>query len=276
MTPNWHGLPGLYQCCATWVINMSVLDLFRLDGKVALVTGAARGLGQAVAAGLAEAGANIVALDRSGCGESSAQIERAGRRCQSIECDLLEASTEDLNSVIEQVVREMGRLDILVNNAGIIRRAPLLAFSEKDWDDVLQINLKAVFFLSQAASRVMVQQSSGKIINVASMLSFQGGILVPSYTSSKSAIAGLTRALANELACEGINVNAIAPGYMATDNTAPLRADPKRSSAILERIPAGRWGEPSDLQGAAVFLASAASDYLNGAVIPIDGGWLAR
>lgn len=255
---------------------MGVLDLFRLDGKVALVTGAARGLGQAMALALAEAGANIVALDRTGCGESSEEIEKSGHRCQSIQCDLLEATPADLSGVVDQVVREMGRLDILINNAGIIRRAPVLEFSEKDWDEVLQIDLKALFFLSQAAGRVMAAQGSGKIINVASMLSYQGGILVPSYTASKSAVAGLTRALANELASKGLNINAIAPGYMATDNTAPIRADEKRSNAILDRIPAGRWGQPADLQGAVVFLASAASDYLNGAVIPIDGGWLAR
>ncbi len=255
---------------------MSVLDLFRLDGKVALVTGAARGLGQAMAAALAEAGADIVALDRTGCGESAEQIAQSGRRCRSIQCDLLEATPADLSHVVDEVVREMGRLDILVNNAGIIRRAPVLEFSEKDWDDVLQINLKALFFLSQAAARVMVKQGGGKIINVASMLSFQGGIRIPSYTATKSAVAGLTRLLANELAAQGINANAIAPGYMATDNTAPLRADEQRAATILDRIPAGRWGEPSDLQGAVVFLASPASDYMNGAIVPVDGGWLAR
>ena len=255
---------------------MSVLDLFRLDGKVALVTGAARGLGQGMATALAEAGADIVALDRTGCGESVEQIESAGRCCHSIQCDLLNASPDQLNKVVDEVVQEMGRLDILVNNAGIIRRTPLLDFSEQDWDDVLQINLKAVFFLSQAAGRVMAKQGGGKIINMASMLSYQGGILVPSYTASKSAVAGLTHALANELASKGINTNAIAPGYMATDNTAPLRADEKRSAAILDRIPAGRWGEPADLMGVIVFLASQASDYMNGAIVPVDGGWLAR
>jgi 2-deoxy-D-gluconate 3-dehydrogenase len=189
---------------------------------------------------------------------------------------LCEASVDDLNQVVSRVVTEMGRLDILVNNAGIIRRAPALEFSEKDWDDVLQINLKATFFLSQAAAKVMVKQGSGRIINVASMLSFQGGIIVPSYTAAKSAVAGVTRALANEWAKHNINVNAIAPGYMATDNTAPLRADPVRSQAILDRIPAGRWGTPDDLKGIVVFLASAASDYMTGAIVPVDGGWLAR
>jgi 2-deoxy-D-gluconate 3-dehydrogenase len=167
-------------------------------------------------------------------------------------------------------------LDILVNNAGIIRRAPVLEFSEKDWDDVMAINLKAVFLLSQAAGKVMVEKGSGKIINIASMLSFQGGIRVPSYTASKSGVAGLTRLFANELAAKGLNVNAIAPGYMATDNTAPLRADAERSASILDRIPAGRWGEPADLMGTVVFLASAASNYLNGAIVPVDGGWLTR
>jgi 2-deoxy-D-gluconate 3-dehydrogenase len=167
-------------------------------------------------------------------------------------------------------------LDILVNNAGIIRRAPALEFSEEYWDDVIQINLKALFFLSQAAARVMAEQGGGKIINIASMLSFQGGILVPSYTAAKSGVAGLTRALANEWAAQGINVNAIAPGYIATDNTAPLRADPQRSQAILARIPVGRWGEPADLKGVAVFLASAAADYMHGAIVPVDGGWLTR
>ena len=183
---------------------------------------------------------------------------------------------EDMTKVIEQVVTGLGSVDILINNAGIIRRAPVLEFSEKDWDDVMQINLKAVFLLSQSAGRVMVKQGKGKIINIASMLSFQGGIRVPSYTASKSGVAGITRLMANELAASGLNVNAIAPGYMATDNTAPLRADAERSSSILDRIPAGRWGEPADLMGTVVFLASAASDYLNGAIVPVDGGWLTR
>jgi 2-dehydro-3-deoxy-D-gluconate 5-dehydrogenase len=255
---------------------MSILDLFKLDGKVALVTGAARGLGYAMSVGLAEAGANIVALDRTCCGEATGRIEQAGRECMDITCDLSTATPAGLNAVVEEVVNRFGRLDILVNNAGIIRRAPLLDFSEQDWDDVIQINQKAVFFLSQAAGRVMAKQGSGKIINVASMLSYQGGILVPSYTAAKSAVAGLTRALANELASKGINTNAIAPGYMATDNTAALRADPKRNQAILDRIPAGRWGDPTDLMGVIVFLASPASDYLNGSIINVDGGWMAR
>jgi 2-deoxy-D-gluconate 3-dehydrogenase len=182
----------------------------------------------------------------------------------------------DLQQVVAGVVAELGRLDILVNNAGIIRRAPALDFSETDWDDVLQINLKAMFFLSQAAARVMVKQGGGKIINTASMLSFQGGVIVPSYTAAKSGVAGVTRALANEWAKHHINVNAIAPGYMATDNTTALRADPQRAASILDRIPAGRWGTPEDLQGIAVLLASPAADYMNGAIIPVDGGWLTR
>jgi 2-deoxy-D-gluconate 3-dehydrogenase len=190
--------------------------------------------------------------------------------------DLREVTVEDLKAVVARIVDELGRIDILVNNAGTIRRTPAIDFSETDWDDVLQINLKAAFFLSQAVARVMISQGGGKIINIASMLSFQGGITVPSYTASKSGVAGLTRALANEWAKYNINVNAIAPGYMATDNTAALRADPARSASILDRIPAARWGVPDDLQGAAVFLASSASDYLNGAIIPVDGGWLAR
>jgi 2-deoxy-D-gluconate 3-dehydrogenase len=255
---------------------MGVLDSFRLDGKVALVTGAGRGLGQAMAIGLAEGGADVAGLDVISLEETQAQIEALGRRFLPVSCDLRRASVEELNHQLEQVVEELGGLDILVNNAGIIRRAPALEFSEAYWDDVIQINLKALFFLSQAAARWMVARGGGKIINVASMLSFQGGILVPSYTAAKSGVAGLTRALANEWAAKGINVNAIAPGYMATDNTAPLRADPGRSQSILSRIPIGRWGEPEDLKGAVVFLASEASSYLHGAIVPVDGGWLTR
>jgi 2-dehydro-3-deoxy-D-gluconate 5-dehydrogenase len=253
-----------------------ILDSFRLDGQVAIVTGARQGLGQALALALAEAGADIAALDIGDVNETSQAVEALGRRCRSITCNLQQASVTDLQQVVAETAANLGRLDILVNNAGIIRRTPALEFSETDWDDVLQIDLKAVFFLSQAAGRVMVPQKRGKIINIASMLSFQGGVIVPSYTAAKSGVAGLTRALANEWARHGVNVNAIAPGYMATDNTAALRADPNRAQAILDRIPAGRWGKPSDLQGAVVFLASAASDYLNGAIMPVDGGWLTR
>ena len=253
-----------------------ILDLFKLDGKVALVTGAGQGLGQGMALALAEAGADIAGLDRIGSEATGEAICALGRRYHQIVCDLRASDVDSLNTIVGEVVSHMGRLDILVNNAGIIRRAPALEFSEADWDDVLQINLKAAFFLSQAAARVMIPQGSGKIINIASMLSFQGGVIVPSYTAAKSGIAGITRALANEWAQFGINVNAIAPGYMATDNTAPLRANATRAPAILERIPAGRWGTPNDIQGVAVLLASAASDYMNGAIVPVDGGWLTR
>ena len=255
---------------------MSILDRFRLDGKVALVTGVGRGLGQAMALGLAEAGADIAGLYRTNYAESQARVEALGRCFLPIQCDLLEATVAQLDEVVAQVVAGMGRLDILVNNAGIIRRAPALEFSEQDWDDVIQVNLKALFFLSQAAARVMVEQGGGKIIHIASMLSFQGGIFIPPYTAAKSGVAGLTRALANEWASKGINVNAIAPGYMATDNTAPLRADPVRNPAIVARIPAGDWGAPDDLKGAVVFLASEASSYVHGTIFPVDGGWLAR
>ena len=254
-----------------------ILDQFKLNGRVALVTGAGRGLGQAMALGLAEAGADIVGLDRTGSDEDTGTKVRAlGRRFHEVQADLGEVSVADLNAIVQEVETTMGHLDILVNNAGIIRRAPAIEFSERDWDDVLHINLRAVFFLSQAAAKVMIPRASGKIINVASMLSFQGGILVPSYTAAKSGVAGLTRALANEWARHGLNVNAIAPGYMATDNTAPLRADTTRADAILNRIPAERWGTPDDLQGTAVFLASNASRYMHGAIIPVDGGWLTR
>jgi 2-dehydro-3-deoxy-D-gluconate 5-dehydrogenase len=257
------------------VINM-ILDLFKLDRKVALVTGAGQGLGQGMALGLAEAGADIASLDRVGCAGTCESVRALGRKYFESVVDLREASVENLQTVVTRIVKELGHIDILVNNAGTIRRTPALDFSEADWDDVLQINLKAAFFLSQAVARVMMSQGGGKIINIASMLSFQGGINVPSYTAAKSGLAGITRALANEWAKHNINVNAIAPGYMATDNTSALRADPVRSAAILDHIPAGRWGTPEDLKGVVVFLASSASDYLNGAIIPVDGGWLAR
>jgi 2-deoxy-D-gluconate 3-dehydrogenase len=253
-----------------------ILDQFKLDDRVALVTGSGRGLGQAMALALAEAGADIVGLDMGASEETQTQVQALGRRFLPIVCNLREATLAQLADVVAEIGQKMGRLDILVNNAGIIRRAPALEFSEEFWDDVIQINLRAVFFLSQAVGKVMVEQGSGKIVNIASMLSFQGGILVPSYTAAKSGVAGITRALANEWAVKGINVNAIAPGYMATDNTAPIRADEKRNQAILERIPAGRWGQPGDLMGAVVFLSSPASNYLNGAIVPVDGGWLCR
>jgi len=255
---------------------MAILDSFKLNGKVALVTGAGQGLGQGMALALAEAGADVAGLDRGPTTATGAAVGALGRRYQEVVCDLGQATAADLNAVVAGVVRELGRLDILVNNAGIIRRTPAIDFSEADWDAVLQIDLRAAFFLAQAAARVMIPQGGGKIINIASMLSFQGGILVPSYTAAKSGLAGITRALANEWARHAINVNALAPGYMATENTAALRADAGRAPAILERIPTGRWGEPADLQGAVVFLASSASDYVQGAILPVDGGWLTR
>ena len=255
---------------------MTILDLFKLNGKVALVTGVGRGIGQATALGLAEAGADIAGLYQSRYEETQAQVETLGRRFLPVECNLLEATVDHLNKVVNQVVDEFDRFDILINNAGIIRRTPALEYSEQDWDAVIQVNLKSLFFLSQAAARVMAERGGGKIINIASLLSYQGGILVPPYTASKSGVAGLTKALANEWAPLNINVNAIVPGYIATDNTAALRADPVRNPAILARIPAGRWGEPTDLKGLAVYLASTASDYMHGAAVPIDGGWLGR
>jgi 2-deoxy-D-gluconate 3-dehydrogenase len=247
---------------------------FSLQGKVALVTGANTGLGQGIAVALAEAGADVAVAGFVPPTETEAIIKKLGRKFVNIDANLM--TIEPVTRIVNETVAGLGRLDILVNNAGMIRRADALDFSEKDWDDVMNVNIKSAFFLSQAAGRQFVKQGGGKIINIASMLSFQGGIRVPSYTASKSGIAGITRLLANEWASKNINVNAIAPGYMATDNTQQLRADAERSKAILDRIPAGRWGLPSDLAGTAIFLASPASDYINGAIIPVDGGWLAR
>jgi 2-dehydro-3-deoxy-D-gluconate 5-dehydrogenase len=248
---------------------------FSLDGRCALVTGAGQGLGQAMAIALAEAGADVAAVDIVDIEETGARIQATGRRFTAIRQDLRGPTA--VRRVVEQAVGAMGHLDILVNNAGIIRRADSVDFTEADWDDVIDLNLKSVFFLAQAAARqYLAQGGGGKIVNIASMLSFQGGIRVPSYTASKSGVLGLTRLLANEWAAKGINVNAIAPGYMATANTAPLRADAVRSAEILARIPAGRWGQPEDLGGTVVFLCSSASDYLHGSVIAVDGGWLAR
>lgn len=252
-----------------------ILDAFKLDGKAAVVTGSSTGLGQGIAVALAEAGADVAGVDYVASPETKKMVEARGRRYLEIVADL--STLEPVPGIVERTVRTLGRLDILVNNAGIIRRQDALDFTEKDWDDVMNINAKTVFFLSQAAARHYIAQGSGgKIINIASMLSFQGGIRVPSYTASKSAVMGITRLMANEWAKYGINANAIAPGYMATNNTAALRADEERSKAILDRIPAGRWGTPADVQGAAVFLASAASDYVNGYTVAVDGGWLAR
>lgn len=248
--------------------------LFSLAGKVALVTGANTGLGQGIAVALAEAGADIVACGRSNADDTERAIKATQRKFHFVHADL-EKSTESAR-VVAETVKAAGRVDILVNNAGIIRRADALEFSEEDWDAALNVNLKTPFFLSQAAARVMVELGGGKIINIASMLSFQGGIRTASYTASKSGLAGLTKLLANEWAARKINVNAIAPGYFETNNTTALRADEQRNRDILARIPAGRWGRPSDLGGAAVFLSSAASDYVHGTVLAVDGGWLSR
>ena len=252
-----------------------ILDNFSLQGKVAIVTGCNTGLGQGMAIGLAQAGCDIVGINMSEPVETSAKVTELGRRFLSLRADL--SKQEMLPSLLEQAINQFGYVDILVNNAGIIRRQDALEFSEKDWDDVMNLNIKTVFFMSQAVARQFIKQGTGgKIINIASMLSYQGGIRVPSYTASKSAVMGVTRLLANEWAKHGINVNALAPGYMATNNTQQLRADQARNDEILERIPAGRWGLPEDLMGPAVFLASSASDYINGYTIAVDGGWLAR
>ena len=252
-----------------------ILDQFKLDGKVAVVTGSSRGLGQAMAVGLAEAGAEIALVDILDMTESKERIEKLGRKCITISADLSKKGCVD--EIVSTTVRQLGGIDILFNNAGIIRRAPFTEFTEKDWDDVMNINIRSMFFLSQAVVKVMIKQGrGGKIINTASLLSFQGGIMVPSYTASKSGVMGLTRLMACELAKHKINVNAIAPGYMATENTRALRENQERNKAILSRIPAGRWGKPEDLKGIAVFLASAASDYMNGYTVAVDGGWLAR
>ncbi|MGT8855668.1 2-dehydro-3-deoxy-D-gluconate 5-dehydrogenase KduD [Enterobacter sp. 186315] len=252
-----------------------ILDSFTLSGKVAIVTGCDTGLGQGMAVALAQAGCDIVGVNRKNPEETAAQIAALGRRFLAIRTDL--GVQENIAGVVAQAVAEMGRVDILVNNAGTIRREDALTFSEKDWDDVINLDLKSVFFLSQAVAKQFIRQGQGgKIINIASMLSFQGGIRVPSYTASKSGVLGITRLLANEWAAHGINVNAIAPGYMATNNTQQLRDDEQRSQEILDRIPAGRWGLPADLQGPVVFLASSASDYVNGHTLAVDGGWLAR
>ncbi|MET0718558.1 MAG: 2-dehydro-3-deoxy-D-gluconate 5-dehydrogenase KduD [Pseudoxanthomonas sp.] len=248
---------------------------FDLSGRVALVTGANTGLGQGIAIALARAGADIVAVGRSVPTETEGEVARAGRRLLWVEASL--DTIAPVRCIVERAVAEFGAVDILVNNAGIIRRNDSLDFTEEDWDAVMDVNLKSVFFLAQAVARWWSAQGrGGKIINIASMLSFQGGIRVPSYTASKSGVLGITRLLANEWAGKGINVNAIAPGYFATNNTEALRNDEARNRSILERIPAGHWGKPEDIGGAAVFLASPAADYVHGAVLPVDGGWLAR
>tara|TARA_R110002051_G_scaffold80954_3_gene144997 strand:- start:14174 stop:14938 length:765 start_codon:yes stop_codon:yes gene_type:complete len=253
-----------------------ILDTFRLDGRVALVTGSTRGLGQGAAIALAEAGADIALLDRGDASETADRIRALGRRVHLMQCDFVSATPEQLHAAVDETVAELGSIDILVNNAGTIRRSPAVDYAADDWRDVLAVNLDAVFHLSQAAGRRMLDQGYGRIINIASMLSFQGGVFVPAYTASKHAVAGLTKALANEWAASGVTVNAIAPGYMATDNTAAIRADEEREKSIVARIPAGRWGTPGDLQGAFVFLASDAASYVTGATLPVDGGWLNR
>lgn len=252
-----------------------ILDAFNLSGKVAIVTGCDTGLGQGMTLGLAQAGCDIVGVNRKIPEETAAKVIALGRRFMAIQADL--SKQDAIDDIVSKTVAEMGRVDILVNNAGTIRREDALTFSEKNWDDVINLNLKSVFFLSQAVARQFIAQGEGgKIINIASMLSFQGGIRVPSYTASKSGVLGITRLLANEWATHKINVNAIAPGYMATNNTQQLRDDEQRSKEILDRIPAARWGMPDDLQGPVVFLASAASDYISGYTLAVDGGWLAR
>lgn len=250
-------------------------NMFDLTGKVALVTGANTGLGQGMALALAGAGADVVLIGRSEPVETLEAISKLGVKTHSILTDLGAADT--VSEIIAEAVKAMGRVDILVNNAGIIKRNEAIDFTPDEWDSVMDVNLRTLFFLSQAFARHLVaEKTSGKIINIASMLTFQGGIRVPSYTASKSAVGGLTKALANEWAQHGINVNAIAPGYFATNNTAALQADEKRNAEILGRIPSGRWGNPSDMAGAIVFLASHASDYVQGITLPVDGGWLSR
>jgi len=247
---------------------------FDLSGKVAVVTGANTGIGQGIALALAAAGADVAAVGRTPAQETVEKVRALGRRAEIISADL--STIEPVGRVVDEAVDKLGGVNILVNNAGIIRRNDSLDFTEEDWDAVVDTNLKSVFFLCQAAGRHMVANGGGKIINIASMLTFQGGIRVPSYTASKSGIGGLTKLLANEWAGKGINVNAIAPGYIATNNTAALQADETRNRQIMERIPAARWGSPEDMGGAAVFLASSAADYVQGHILAVDGGWLAR
>jgi 2-deoxy-D-gluconate 3-dehydrogenase len=251
--------------------------LFRLDGRCALVTGAARGIGRAIAVALAEAGANLALVDSTPLQDTLEAMLPYGARCLPVPRDLSQPTQESCAEIIHTALNAFQRVDILVNCAGIIRRSPAVDLSEADWHDVLAVDLTAVFYLSQALGRHwLAEKQRGKILNVASMLSFQGGLNVASYTAAKSGIAGITRALANEWARYGINVNAIAPGYIATEVTAGLRADPERNRQVLERIPAGRWGDPDDVKGAAVFLCAPASDYVHGVILPVDGGWLAR
>lgn len=251
-----------------------ILDRFRLDGRVALVTGTTRGLGQGAAIALAEAGADVALLDRGDASETVEAIGTLGRRVHAMRLDFETATAGEYRAAVAEAADALGRLDVLVNNAGTIRRSPAVDHPAADWDAVMAVNADSVFHLSQAAGRRMLAAGWGRIINVASMLSFQGGTNVPAYTASKHAVVGLTRAFANEWAASGVTVNAIAPGYMATDNTAPLRADAAREESVSTRIPMGRWGTPADVQGAFVFLASDAAAYVTGAILPVDGGWL--
>ncbi|PVE57837.1 2-deoxy-D-gluconate 3-dehydrogenase [Arthrobacter sp. TPD3018] len=250
------------------------MNPFDLSGRVAVVTGANTGIGQAIAIALAQAGADVALVGRTPAEDTAHAIRDLGRRALIVSADL--SSIEPVQRIVDETVAGLGGLDILVNNAGIIRRADAVDFTEEDWDAVVDTNLKSVFFLCQAAGRHMIAKGRGRIINIASMLTFQGGIRVPSYTASKSGIGGLTKLLANEWAKHGLTVNAIAPGYIATNNTAALQADEARNAAILDRIPAGRWGDAADLGGAAVFLASDAAAYVQGHILAVDGGWLAR
>ncbi len=249
-------------------------NLFDLTGKSAIVTGASTGLGQGMTLGLAKAGADVLLVDHVSSEETLIKVKALGRKCDQLVINLMKENS--LQTVVDKALDVFGKVDILINNAGIIRRTPAIDFSEKDWDEVMHLNSRVVFFLSQAVAKDMMKRKYGKIINVASLLAFQGGITVPSYSASKGAVAQITKALANEWAKFGININAIAPGYMATNNTKALREDPVRSKSILDRIPADRWGTPEDLQGTAVFLASKASDYVNGHILVVDGGWMAR
>ncbi|WP_461204995.1 2-dehydro-3-deoxy-D-gluconate 5-dehydrogenase KduD [Clostridium sp. DL1XJH146] len=256
-------------------LNSFSMDYFSLKGKVAVVTGGNTGLGQGYVVALAKAGADLfVPTYDTNWDETRELVEKEGRKIEFIQVDL--SKREDVTAVVEKCMEVYGKIDILVNNAGTIRRAPLLEYKDEDWKAVMDINLNAVYFLSQDVAKVMVKQGNGKIVNIASMLSFQGGKFVPAYTASKHGVAGITKAFANELACENIQINAIAPGYIATANTAPIRADEKRNAEILGRIPANRWGYPADLMGIVVFLASKGSDYMNGHILAIDGGWLVR
>jgi 2-deoxy-D-gluconate 3-dehydrogenase len=255
-------------------MNAEFHSIFSLQGKTAVITGASTGLGRAMAVALARAGADCVLVSRSMPNDTVTEITALGRNVHVVQADV--AERDSVQRIIAGAMETFGRIDILVNNAGIIRRNDALDLTEKDWDDVMDVNVRSAFFLSQAAAKQMIKQGKGKIINIASLLSFQGGIRVPSYAASKGAIVQVTKAMANEFASKGINTNAIAPGYMVTNNTDDLRNDEERHSAITSRIPMGRWGTSDDLSGAVIFLASSASDYVNGHVLVVDGGWLAR